>query len=245
MKNLNNIVIAKQVLADIDNIPKDVFSDEERQRFAKILEGSITPVPTKIVIEQDGCFGNSPRDWDNANTFVSFDRRIRGDEDAESDLIEAIENSRDYKQSWGDEWGNLDCPTPAYLAELLNQCTDIKWQYVYLYDHGGYSLSTSGGTCAWDTSRIGIIFITHKKACQEWGWKRLSPKRKQFLEKIQDEEIKTLSQYVSGEVYGFILYDQFGNELDSGWGFYGYDIEENGMAENLPDNWKDLELVRK
>lgn len=241
MKNNMNIQVAnaKQVLGDIANIPKDLFSDAERERFAEILKGSVEPRPSRITLEQSDC-AESPREWDNMGTFVSFDSRIPSDHDARSALIEAIESSSCYKKAWGDEWGNLENTEAPYLAQLLEQCDDIIWQFVYLYDHSSYALNTKGFSCRWDTSRIGIIFTTKATARENWGIKRITQRYIDWVKNIQDGEIKTLSQWVNGEVYMFTVYDQNDNILDSCCGFYGSDPKNNGMTDYLPDNWESL-----
>jgi hypothetical protein len=45
-------------------------------------------------------------------------------------------------------------------------------------------------------------------------------------------EVKTLDNYIKGNVYWFKIEDENGYEVDSCGGFIG-DIEENGMLEYL------------
>ena len=45
-------------------------------------------------------------------------------------------------------------------------------------------------------------------------------------------KLKTLDNYIKGNVYWFKIEDENGDEVDSCGGFFG-DIEENGMLEYL------------
>lgn len=56
------------------------------------------------------------------------------------------------------------------------------------------------------------------------------------IKKVEDylkASIDEMSAWVEGEVYGFILYEN-GEEVDSCWGFYGRDWENNGLKDYLP-----------
>jgi hypothetical protein len=48
-----------------------------------------------------------------------------------------------------------------------------------------------------------------------------------------ESEIRTLDQYLRGEVYGIIIEDQNGQQYDSCWGFYGYDYAKREAASML------------
>jgi hypothetical protein len=91
-----------------------------------------------------------------------------------------------------------------------------------------------------------------------------NPKKK--AEMCLTSEVETYNQYLTGDVYGFKLIklnqdkvkmymelyevDKFENipdedlidlgEEDSCWGFYGTDWKENGIADNIPSEYKFL-----
>lgn len=54
---------------------------------------------------------------------------------------------------------------------------------------------------------------------------------------IMDLEVKTFDQYLRGEIYGFIIETVDGEHLDSCWGFYGEDPEENGMKDHIEEKY--------
>jgi len=67
---------------------------------------------------------------------------------------------------------------------------------VYMYDHSGITINTTGFSCSWDSGQIGFIFITKEDAEDYYGTTDTT-KLKQYL----IEEIKVLNDYLVGSVY--------------------------------------------
>jgi hypothetical protein len=103
---------------------------------------------------------------------------------------------------------------------------------LYLYDHSGITMSTTPFNDRWDSGQVGFIFLTKEQAKKEYNVTRMS---KKVIEKIE-----TYDNYLTGEVYGFKHCDAEGNELESVWGFYGYDPKENGMLDGKAKIVKEL-----
>lgn len=60
--------------------------------------------------------------------------------------------------------------------------------------------------------------------------------RKRAIE-VMEGEVEVYDQYLRGEVYGYtLLKEEDGEwvEQDSCWGFYGDDVMENGISDNVP-----------
>lgn len=151
-------------------------------------------------IKQDK-FASSPRDWDNLGTFVMWHRRYN--------------------------FGDID-PSPESPQEFLRELGDVIILPVYGYDHGIMTISTQVEKFwwhyAWDGRQLGWIYVSKDKIRDEYGWKRLTKQRQAKVEKILRQEIETLDQYLRGDVWGFIIYDDETDEiLDSCWGFIGQD----------------------
>ena len=102
---------------------------------------------------------------------------------------------------------------------------------VYLYDHSGLALSTTQTypfDCKWDAGQVGIIYVLLSKAKEE------CPKGNDIIEWAKNlliEEIKTLNQYLSGDVWGFVIYKDVEcpecghveeEVIESVWNYYGY-----------------------
>lgn len=47
------------------------------------------------------------------------------------------------------------------------------------------------------------------------GCKRVNPATRSKVKQLFIDEIKTYDQYIRGEVYGYVLFDKTGNEIDS------------------------------
>jgi len=153
---------------------------------------------------------DSPREWDNLGImYCEHSRYNLGDKNAEDPR---------------DENGNLR--------------KDILYLPLYLYDHSGITMRTTGFSCPWDSGRVGIIYVTKKKIKQENGWKVLTKARKEKILQYLKNEVETYDQYLTGDIYGYVVEeteeeDGSKNETDSCWGFYGSDPATNGMADQL------------
>jgi hypothetical protein len=145
----------------------------------------------KVVQDTDP---TSPREWDNAGTvaLVERSRYAFGDERLSHDEMEAIAND------------------PSVIALPI-----------YMYDHSGITINTTGFSCPWDSGQVGIIYISRKDAIKEWGNKICTKTVAQRAREYLKGEIETLDQYITGSVYGYIVEDPEGEETDSCWGFYG------------------------
>jgi len=122
---------------------------------------------------------------------------------------------------------------------------------VYIYDHSGITINTTGFSCGWDSGRIATIVVSREKARKEYGMKRIT---KSNLEKVLNYlkgEIETYDQYLTGEVYGYSITEQMvtdeGEEYDedreSCWGYYGMEcIKEDATSilESLSKNQDDV-----
>lgn len=90
---------------------------------------------------------------------------------------------------------------------------------LYLLDHSGLWMRTGtfmedpGG---WDTSMVGFILDTAKT-------RETTGVRLEDVEKALRSEVKVYSQYLEGDVYGYVIEDEDGDEEDSCWGFFGID----------------------
>lgn len=134
-----------------------------------------------------------------------------------------------------------------YDNETLQWLQDEAEKYgyvllpVYLYDHGGITISTSPFSCRWDSGQVGFIYTNLKRVRDITGhkWQRWSEKRREKVREWLEGEIELFDQYIRGDVFGFIV-EEDGEEIDSCWGFYGEDPRTNGMSEYI-----DEELIQQ
>lgn len=143
----------------------------------------------------------SPREWSNLGHMVCWHRRYKlGDEQVRrpGDCEEQVEQ--------------------AFIALPL-----------YIYDHGGITITARYETYLrypdkqWDAGLVGFICITREEVKKEYGAKRISHKLKERVKEALSAEVETYDQYLTGDVWGYVIEDQDGEHLDSCWGLYGLD----------------------
>lgn len=98
---------------------------------------------------------------------------------------------------------------------IVNRWKKTHWVFpLEAYIHSGVvlALSHEGNfpDRQWDVSQLGAVFVAKK----EWNTKAKA--RKAALQYVE-----TWNQYLSGDVYGYVIEDEDGNNLESCWGFYG------------------------
>lgn len=153
----------------------------------------------------------SPREWDNLGTIYS--------------------NSRHYN------------PDKHDIDEILNDegtglSQDFKDNYIWLkirgYEHSGLTISVSGGypyNDPWDSGLFGIIAVSKEKAVKEFGKKICTKKVRERALNCLRGEVETLDDYYTGSVYGFIIENEDGDEIDSCWGYFGSDYVKDMITE--------------
>ena len=114
---------------------------------------------------------------------------------------------------------------------------------LYLYDHGGITMSTGQFSCRWDSGQVGFIYATREKVFKEFGRKDLA-KAIERATKVLEGEVETYDHYLRGDVYGYTLYapgdEDLDDSIESCWGYLGdYDDKDYGAlseAKSLVDN---------
>jgi hypothetical protein len=162
----------------------------------------------------------SPLEGDNLGTIVCWTKRHQlGD----------IQPGEQDPERWLLDW-------------RAEQEGDVFVLPVYMVNHGGVELSTESFVgraqhAEWDSCQVGWIVTTRKRA-DELGaaW--------ESAEKQLRAEVKTYSQYISGDVYGFVVERKqecgHWDSDDSCWGFYGSDWAQNGLSDALAEDVRPL-----
>lgn len=176
-----------------------------------------------IEIYQD-TYTESPREWDNLGTMVCFHRRY--------DLGDKHDYDSDDYSGWEE------------MKEAIMKQEKVHTILpLYLYDHSGITMNTTGFSCRWDSGQVGWIFVSKDKVKEEGI-------DESKVEKYLKGEVETYDQYLRGDVYGYKIYEvttcSLGHEheedLDSCWGFYGeeYCLQE---AKDIVNHWIEKESV--
>lgn len=113
-------------------------------------------------------------------------------------------------------------------------------QPLYLYDHSGITISMGAFSCPWDSGQVGWITLRKETALAEWPqleWASVDD----WARHIMEAEVEEYDQYLTGDVWGVVVEDESGEELDSCWGMYGSDYAEEQMDEMAGHMVKALE----
>ena len=166
----------------------------------------------------------SPREFDNLGTMVCFHRRYNlGDE-------------TELKSSDFSSWEELE----SYLYKEEDALIAIP---VFMYDHSGLWINTTGFSCPWDSGQVGYIYISKEKVRREYSCKRISKKLKEMIREMLCSEVDLYNDYLCGNVYGFTLTNkENAEEIDSSCGFYGTDYIENGIFDYVSSYFTKAEL---
>jgi hypothetical protein len=101
----------------------------------------------------------------------------------------------------------------------------VAWLPLWLHDHSSLSMDCDTRfRGSWDDSNVGWIVTKVPSGSDVY---------KTEAERIMRDEVKTYSDYLSGENYGYTLYkEEHGEwkEIDKAFGFIGSDVFENGIT---------------
>ncbi len=175
-----------------------------------------------LKVWRDDGNGESPREWNNMGTMVCFHQRYRLGDKHEYD-------ARDYN-GW-DDFGNTLLETDYPGGVILP---------LYLYDHSGITMNTTGFSCTWDSGQVGFIIASAEKIRENFMAKRITKKVRERALALLVSEVNVYDQYIRGEVYGYTITDDDGSHIDSCGGFYGSDPKDNGMMDNAPSEYASL-----
>lgn len=161
----------------------------------------------------------NPRNWDNLGTMVCLHRRY------------SLGDEHDYKSSHFSSWEEV--------RKAIERDNDVAVILpIYLYDHSGLVLSTAPFHCPWDSGQVGWVYVTKEKLREEYGVKYVTKKIREIAVEVLNGELDVYSEYITGNVFGYVLKDEDEKEIESIWGFYGTDFSANGLAAHAGTEWK-------
>ena len=102
---------------------------------------------------------------------------------------------------------------------------------LYMYEHGGITISLSPFSCHWDSGQVGFVQIPRKKMLSEFGGKIFAKKLKARALEVAQYEVSTFDSYLRGEVYEYVVDGE-----DRCGGFYDEDdvlAEAKGIVKSI------------
>ena len=179
-----------------------------------------------LEIYTDDELASNPREWDNLGHMICFHNGYD------------LGDKHDLKQTDFNNWEELK----KYIEKEFKPVAMLP---LYLYEHSGITMNTTGFSCPWDSGQVGFIYCTEKDL-EYMG----SPRDK--AEEILKAEVEIYNQYITDDVYSFCLTelktcehcDHTSKEvIDSCGGYFGSDFKENNLFEDAGikdiNEWKE------
>lgn len=183
-----------------------------------------------------------PREWDNLGTMVCWNRRHNlGD-------VKKPGDHDDYMRRLAFECGT---PVDTDRCDMSTIWKILDRHYLImplgLLDHSGLHMWVGGGShwsdsAGWDSGTVGYIYVSHKKIREEWSVKCVRHKvkihhcgTKKAIDYAKERlvgEVETYDQYLTGDVYGYVVEGSSGEDIGSCWGYFGHDWKENGLLSS-------------
>lgn len=152
----------------------------------------------KYKIEQDE-YSESPREWDNLGIMAFFHKRysLGDDHNLSIEDVREIEKSDDYVS------------LPVYMLDHRDICISSKTTFSEYY-------------MGLDSGQLGIIFVSKEDIRSKLGIKRVTNRVIDRVINLLHSEVETYNQYVTGDVYSFVILDEDEEVIEFCCGFYGY-----------------------
>jgi len=123
-------------------------------------------------------------------------------------------DKHDYRQENYKDWDEME----AAIRKEEDGVLEIL--PVYMLDHSGVALNTTGFSCPWDSGRVGLIFTTRQLVKEMLGAARITKDVRERIRKALKAEIEEYGNYINGDVYCYTVEDAEGEHVDSCGGFY-------------------------
>lgn len=205
----------------------------------------------------------NPRDNDGNFLFLGFPHRDYKIGDETFDPGEGFEckacdgRGTDYES--GDECPKCEGQGRIHASNLDELLLMIQEEYkahlvlpVGMIDHSGVHYYIGGGahwsdSAGWDSGTCGVILDTPETLAVR-GFP--DPLTEEWLREGMAAEIGEYSKWANGEVYGYVIKDRNGDDVESCWGFIGYEYaqqeanEAADVADAQPPKLYDVRLTK-
>ncbi len=172
----------------------------------------------------------------SAHEWVLYEKWFGGNEWSKSSSYPASLKGKEVP-----DWFLDDCLSALEhkeLLQLLEQSGKFVILPLYLYDHSGITMNTTGFSCPWDSGQVGWIYADADCIKKEYG--KVTPETINKARAVMNGEVETYDYYLTGQCYGFQLFE--GDvETDSCWGFLGAirDIQ-NSIKDYMPQGFESI-----
>ncbi len=164
------------------------------------------------------------KEYKGHNIVIEYDENPPSPRENDNICVFHIGHSR---YAFGDEnYNDIDSIMEAQKQAIADG--DIVLP-LYMYEHGGITISLGEFGCCWDSGQCGFIQVPKKTMIKEFGKKIFTKALKAKALDWAKMEVEEMDKFVRGEVFGYIV-----DNDDSCWGYYSIDdaMEE---AEGIVD----------
>ncbi len=74
---------------------------------------------------------------------------------------------------------------------------------LYMYEHGGITISLTPFSCPWDSGQLGFVQVSRKAMIENWGKKNFTPKLKKKALEVAESTVKYFDDYLTGNVHRY------------------------------------------
>ena len=143
------------------------------------------------------------------------------------------------------DWFLDDCLSALSTGELFSLVEQMEGMVIlplYLYDHSGITMNTTGFSCPWDSGQVGWIYADKRRIEAEYG--KVTPETVEKACQVLEGEVKSYDYFLTGQCYGFQLFRE-DVEVDSCWGFLGEirDVQDD-VKDYLPEDCRWVEFIK-
>ena len=111
---------------------------------------------------------------------------------------------------------------------------------VYMYSHGGQTISTRPFSCPWDSGQVGFIGVAKDAILTAYSRKRMTKALRARATAALEAEVKEYAAYMEGDVWQVAVHKVGEEPKEFMGGIYGREsAEAEGRAEaKYMDNWE-------
>lgn len=145
-----------------------------------------------------------------------------------------------YIEKKHDDFNLSDAEFNTFMFDYLNKHSNYVIKKLYLFDHGELAISTKDFHDRWDSGGVGIAVISKDTLLCVGEINENTKNWRKKARELIDDEVEAYNTYLHGDIYIYNLYDENEELLEGNGGFWGDDIFENGILNNLCD-WVDID----
>ena len=100
------------------------------------------------------------------------------------------------------DWFLDDCLSALSTGELFSLVEQMEGMMIlplYLYDHSGITMNTTGFSCPWDSGQVGWIYADRRRIEAEYG--KVTPETVEKARQVLEGEVKSYDYFLTGQCW--------------------------------------------